>query len=88
MDRSAGGNGSTASEAASGAAVHFVAEAYAHYKPIAALGEGAEVLKRGHGDPSAPGVTGEMGGRAYVDAFVAAMKKHRHFTRDVEMTPA
>lgn len=82
-----------------GLAVHFVAEAYAHYKPIAAVGEGIDVLRKaqidvpGHvGEPtSTNGVVMAAAGGDFnkvVDEFMKAMMKHRFYEREVDSVPA
>jgi catalase len=77
--------------------VQFVNEAHMHYKPIAALGEGTTVLAKANvpvadaGSLSSElGVVTAAGARdtdAFLDAFVEAMKEHRHFDREVETVP-
>ncbi|MBO0867765.1 MAG: catalase [Micromonosporaceae bacterium] len=84
--------------ASDGYAVHFVAEAYKHAKPIAALGSGTELLLAASlpNPNTAPGaldgvVTHEQPGppaAALVEAFVAALAAHRHFGRPLELVPA
>jgi catalase len=62
-----------------------------HYKPIAALGEGTQLLDAADADASAPGVVTGAGSKdldATLDAFVEAMKEHRHFDRAVETVPS
>ena len=75
----------------------FVDEAYKHFKPIGALGEGVELLRvAGVGDEVlAPpgGRNGKSGGRfgivigrgsetrAFVEQFSEAVAQHRHWTR-------
>jgi catalase len=64
-------------------AVAFVAEAYAHGKPIAATGEGLDLLRACGGDLAAsngdrPGVLAGRPSRALSDAFVEAIAAHRH----------
>jgi catalase len=82
-----------------GIAVHFVAEAYAHAKPVAAIGEGVDVLRQAMVplDPnsresdvfSAEGVVTASSDVAKLgEALVDAMKKHRFFDRKVEAVPA
>ncbi len=56
----------------------FVREAYQHYKAIGASGEGMELIKR-IGIPASPGVIGTQKGD--MDAFIAAVKMHRHWQR-------
>jgi catalase len=78
-----GGNGAAAL-AKTKLAVQFVSEAYVHGKPIAAVGEGTDLLKAAHvdtGPEAAEGIiTAPADARkpeAVVDAFVAAMLRHR-----------
>ena len=86
-----------------GMAVHFVREAFKHGKPVAALGDGVElvaplelagakVAAKGSTDLRAEGgvVTqrGVPSGNAFGDAFVAAVAAHRHWDRDVDKVPA
>ena len=64
-------------------AVAFVTEAYAHGKPIAATGEGLDLLRACGGDLAAsngdrPGVLAGRPSRALSDAFVEAVAAHRH----------
>ncbi len=78
--------------------VQFVNEAYSHFKPNAALGEGVALLEASS-VPVADGeakLTSEQGViiapasrdvDGGLDAFIDAMKQHRHFDRDVEMLP-
>ncbi len=88
-----GGKESAATLVASSLAVDFVKEAYQHCKPIAAAGEGRELLIEAGIDASdddevssnAGVVTGsarEM--NAFAKAFVKAIAAHRHFDRVVE----
>ncbi len=94
-----GGKASAATLAQMGTAVHFVAEAYAHYKPIGAIGDGSSLLKKAWTPSVAPNMqvasaqgvvtapdTKDVG--AFLKVFVEAMLKHRHFERDTEMVPA
>jgi catalase len=81
----------------SGEAIHFVNEAFRHAKPIAATGEGMELLRASNiqgiqfGDPGAPGqVTSEKGVvtgagkdlKAFIGQLEEAIKSHRHWTRE------
>lgn len=83
---------------------YFVAEAYAHCKPIAASGEGIDVLRAaGLSDPgpspsgdgsvaSALGVVTTSGGAAegaFLPEFIAAITQHRFWDRpDQDQVPA
>jgi catalase len=96
----AGGSGSAATLKAHADALHFVDEAYRHCKPIAASGEGIEVLAasylgvKGAVDTGAAGdqvasndgvVTGGKGQAAKVaSAFVDAIAQHRFWVREAE----
>ncbi|MEO8431174.1 MAG: catalase [Acidobacteriota bacterium] len=74
-------------------AVEFVTEAFRHCKTIAATGEGVDLLSRcpgleglagDGGKGTAPeGVLTDRGGRSgdFSGAFVAAIARHRHWTR-------
>ena len=81
-----GGDGA-AMVAKVGLAVHFVSEAFAHGKPIAATGDGTKVLAKAHVETNGMGVV--TGDAATVAAgFVKAMYQHRFPMRDKEMIPA
>jgi catalase len=99
----AGGAASAAALAGEGMAGHFVREAFKHGKPVAALGDGVELLlplepagaklaAKASTDLRAEGgvVTqrGAPSGTAFGDAFVAAIAEHRHWDRDVDKIPA
>jgi catalase len=75
-----------------GHAVEFIKDSYRHCKPILAVGAGATLLDSAgaaaslmSGEPD-PGVLGFEEGQAgeALRAFVAAIAKHRHFTREVD----
>jgi len=74
-----------------GKAVHFVTEAYKHYKAIGALGEGRDLLftARVPDDRLDQGVvvTDQPDG-AFVERFGDAVAAHRHFGRATESVPA
>ncbi len=98
----AGGRASVDALSQNGAAVRYVAEAYKHAKPVAALGEGVDLLRdaplddarlsdNGLVDESgvvtlASPANGELDGLAR--AFAAALAAHRHFDRRVSAVPA
>lgn len=90
-----GGAGSVAALKASGDAVLFTREAFKHAKPIAALGEGADLLVdagvMGAGSAAKPpGVSiadGASGG-ALASAFLADISVHRHWSRNKEAVAA
>ncbi|APX96231.1 catalase [Natronorubrum daqingense] len=81
---------------------HFVAEAFKHYKPIAALGAGTELLEEvelpdidiagdGDGTVTSEGVVTSRDGNdldAFAEAFVDAIAQHRHWGRSPEEVPA
>ncbi|WP_418282815.1 catalase [Halorubrum sp. DTA98] len=79
-----------------GAAKHFVAEAFTHKKPIAALGEGVDLLEsielpdveiaEDEGTVSDLGVATSRGGDLdeFATAFVDAIAAHRHWERETE----
>jgi catalase len=84
-----------------GYAVHFVAEAYKHAKPLGVLGGGIAVLTQAGLAAPVPDRTGlgeaagvvvqEAAGPAsdaFVAAFVAAIAAHRHFDRPLDMIAA
>jgi catalase len=90
-----GGTGMSAALVADGMAVHFVAEAFAHYKPIGAYAEGtgllakAQVAPAGAADPLVVvGGPGSTDAAATAKAFVAAVAKHRNYDRKVDGVPA
>jgi catalase len=75
-----GGADSVAALSGSGDALHFIAEAYKHAKPIAASGEGLDLLERA-GVADGPGVF--VGDPADVaSALVEALGRHRVWERD------
>ena len=76
-----GGADSANSLQGSGDALHFIQEAFKHYKPLAASSEGADFFQVA-GIAAEPGVvTGENGNIA--DAFLAAIGQHRFWDRQV-----
>ncbi|MBA3774321.1 MAG: catalase [Ramlibacter sp.] len=93
-----GGPASAQALARSGAAVHFALEAYKHCKTICVIGEGVQLLGTlgigaGEGAPAVPGVVigrNDPPLRAQLaQDFIAAMSRHRHWTRpNVETVPA
>jgi catalase len=78
-------------------ALHFVNEAFKHYKPIAATGEGVEFLRataagavgiqlavaKAAVPVSEKGVVTVQGSvdQAFIDAFIQAIAQHRHWDR-------
>ena len=82
-----------------GEAVHFVLEAFKHFKTICVIGEGVELLRSlgiAAPGPDTPPVAGVLVGKSEPTArvqlgqdFVAAIGKHRHWARaNVEAVPA
>ena len=63
--------------------VQFVREAFSHYKPIAAIGDGVVLLNAAKLDKFAPGMI-TVSEEDFIDALKIAMLKHRHFEREVE----
>jgi catalase len=85
--------------AGTGEAVHFVLEAYKHFKTVCVIGEGAELLRTlglSGAEPEAPGAVGVLIGKSEPSArlqlgqdFVAAIARHRHWDRaNTEAVPA
>ncbi len=93
-----GGAASAQALVLNGDAVHFVLEAYKHCKSICVIGEGVQLLGSlgvgaGEGGPSVPGVVigkNDPPSRPQlVQDFMAAIAKHRHWTRpNVDAVPA
>jgi catalase len=91
-----GGAASAQALERSGDAVHCVLEAYKHGKAICVIGEGAQLLRTlgvGEGGPALPGVVigkNDPPGRAQLaQDFIAAIAKHRHWSRpDTDAIPA
>jgi catalase len=91
-----GGLESARTLAASGDAVHFVAEAYKHHKAIAAVSDGIEVLREAGifgADEDEPatrvGVAVSDDAEAVVEPFLEDIAKHRAWDRaDAEAVPA
>ncbi len=86
-----GGKASVETLKRDGDALHFVQEAYRHFKPVFASKEGVELLRTCGIDPSAPGVVTSTGGEGEkaVGMFVAAIAQHRHWARaDKDRIPA
>ncbi|HZK81316.1 MAG TPA: DJ-1/PfpI family protein, partial [Humisphaera sp.] len=89
-----GGHASVAALKASPLAVDFVKEQYAHYKPIAAAGEGIDLLAaagieaaQDSGKVSSKlGVVSAAGrdANAVTKAFIQAIAMHRHFDRKLD----
>ena len=72
--------------------VDFVTEAFRHFKPIGAAGEGAEVLQSlpGVAAGNVPGVVIDAGGKGKgkdpdaTQAFIDAVAAHRHWGRELK----
>jgi len=98
----AGGAASVEALSGNGTAMRYLAEAYKHGKPLAALGEGVEMLRQAPLDDarlSDNGLVAEHGvvtlaavGPDELGDFAAALcqsiAEHRHFDRRVELVPA
>ena len=83
------GGASAAALAKSGLAIHFVNECFRHGKPIAAVGEGALLLKAANISLKASdGVIVGDAGEAVAKDFAAALLKHRFPRRDIAAVPA
>ena len=79
-------------------AVHFINEAYKHCKTIAATGEGVDLLRASHAGGELQSkerakelralagdgliVSVGLGGHKVADDFIAAIAKHRHWSRE------
>lgn len=91
-----GGNESVASLKENGDAIHFVNEAYKHCKPVAAVGEGVDLLRSCNlygidlpedGASEVMSEKGVVAGNpqklsAFTEKFIEAISKHRHWSRD------
>ena len=89
-----GGAGSVATLKSFGPAIHFLNEAYSHGKAIAAIGEGADLLREtaiakaiSTGVSQSSVVTGNDP-KAVLKQFLEAISEHRDFARMPEMVPA
>jgi catalase len=82
-----------------GKALHFVAEAFKHYKAVGAVGAGTELLDaarvpqagRGDADRAAAEqgvVTADTATGEFLEEFANAVAAHRHFGRDTSSVPA
>jgi catalase len=97
-----GGKASVAALSQDGSAVHFVNEAFMHYKPIGATAEGLDLLRTSAvqgitvAAAAAAGVIADKGvvtsataSQPFTDAFIAAIAQHRHWDRpQAAMIPA
>jgi catalase len=77
-----GGADSAAALASNADAVHFVQEAFKHYKPVGAAGDGADFLDKAAIKADDPGVVVADTGSAVADPFMAAIGKHRFWDRE------
>jgi catalase len=76
------GGASAASLAADPAVAMYVQEAYRHHKPIAAWGEGVEVLERAGIPVDGVGVvTADAVDAAFLEELIASAGRHRHWDR-------
>jgi catalase len=87
-----GGNDAVEALGNIGHAVEFIKDSYRHCKPILAIGAGSTLVDNAgasagllSGEPD-PGILSFEEGQASeaLRAFVAAVAKHRHFTREVD----
>ena len=80
-----GGAAAIATLSAERDAVEFVTEAYRHCKPIAATGEGVDLLRACPGvlgsEDSAGILTADESSPAHIQRFIAAIAKHRFWDR-------
>jgi catalase len=84
-----GGSDAAQALAANGDAVHFVAEAYKHYKPIAVLDTAAELLDAAGVEGPAEGLFVESSVDALIEPFLKAIAQHRAWNRsDAAAVPA
>jgi catalase len=76
--------------ASTGQALEFVKDQYRHCKPLLAAGAAAGVLRAAGIPETLPDGSADSGliageaGDALVDAFVAALARHRHFARETD----
>jgi catalase len=99
----ANGESSVEALASNGDAVHYVAEAYRHAKPVGAIGAGIELLEAAPlpSVPTANGGNGTLSQAGVVtiadtngdlaefgQAFAQAIAAHRHHDRDLAAVPA
>ncbi|TGB01452.1 catalase [Halobacillus salinus] len=61
---------------------YYVSEAFKHFKPIGATGNGVDVLKE-HDMQHAAGVVSADGAEQFVKEFSQAVAEHRHFERQL-----
>jgi catalase len=64
------------------AAVTYVQSAYRHHKPLAAWGDGADLLSAAGVEHDGPGViVSEKGSKSFAKAVLGALTSHRHWER-------
>ncbi|WP_116375314.1 catalase [Mycobacterium sp. MFM001] len=88
--------------AADGYAMHFVTEAYKHYKPVGAFGEGVKLLPKAgiaeqtaedtkvvdsHGVVTTTAAADDLSDD-FFEAFASALTKHRAWDRETDSVPA
>ncbi len=81
-----GGKRAVTALSANGEALHFIEEAYKHYKSIAATSDGHNLVRTaiGFGDPlSQPGVVTGPTAAVTAGAFLTAITTDRHWTRQL-----
>lgn len=98
-----GGEGAAQSLMRKGDVLAFLHQTFKHYKPVGALGEGVDVVRKaswegvdlsggdsGNGAVSSRGVVtgGAAATDAFVEAFIRAIGHQRHWDRDVAAVPA
>ncbi len=92
-----GGAASAQALSRMGDAVHFVLEAYKHCKAICVVADGAQLLRTlGVAEAGGPAIPGVVVGKGDIPSrpqmaqdFIAAIAKHRHWTRaNVDAVPA
>ena len=84
-----GGADSAAALTSNANAIHFVQEAFKHFKPLGAGAEGADVLDTAAISADDPGVVVAASGAEAVNPFMAAVGKHRFWDRErAKLMPA
>ncbi|MDL4840986.1 catalase [Aquibacillus rhizosphaerae] len=63
-------------------ASYFIHEAFSHFKPLGATGEGKKLLKQDHIEKS-PGVVIDEDTEEFATNFIQAISAHRHWDREV-----
>jgi catalase len=76
-----GGAGSAEALKSNADAIHFVQEAFKHFKPLGAAGAGADVLELAAIKADDPGVVTAASGAEAAEPFMAAVGKHRFWDR-------